>query len=242
MSLSGLRSSFSTSSSRWKVLRAVRNFIFSSHSSPVMAWKNQPSDFLAARISTTLRVFQSVSLKRSDCCSMRSITSARMRPSQRQGLPVRPTRSVGVPATAVRLPGHFRRAADLVDIMVAVARRLRRRRSRRSSAARTARPPAPAPALRRYGKPRGKAEGGKRKGHGRRRFKCSFRLPPSTFRLGASAEMPPGRQPGAFAFFFPLPPSALRLPRQCLPACPPPRRSRPRRPPRGRDRSPSRPS
>ena len=74
-------------------MRAVRNFIFNSHSSPVMAWKNQPSDFFAARISTTDREFQSVSLNNSDWFWMRSITSARMRPSQRQGLPLRPTRA-----------------------------------------------------------------------------------------------------------------------------------------------------
>ena len=39
------------------------------------------------------RSLQSVSANKSDCSWMRSTTSARMRPSQRQGLPVRPTRS-----------------------------------------------------------------------------------------------------------------------------------------------------
>ena len=58
-----------------------------------MAWKNQPSDFFAARISTTDREFQSVSLNNSDWFWMRSMTSPRMRPSQRQGLPLRPTRA-----------------------------------------------------------------------------------------------------------------------------------------------------
>ena len=63
MSLSGLRSRSATSLSRSKVFFAVRNFSLTSQRSPVMAWKNQPSDFLAAVISTIVRLFQLVSAK-----------------------------------------------------------------------------------------------------------------------------------------------------------------------------------
>ena len=84
-----------------------------------MACKNQPSVFFLAEISTTLREFQSVSLN-SPNSWMRSTTRSRIRPSQRHGSPLRPTRSrVCQPRPSVS-HGILALAADLADVQVAV--------------------------------------------------------------------------------------------------------------------------
>ena len=53
---------------------------------------------------------------------MRSTTSARIRPSQRQGLPVAADAIARVPAAAVGFPGHSGVAADFGDVQIALAR------------------------------------------------------------------------------------------------------------------------
>ena len=143
MSLSGFRSSRRQLVAAGTCSAAVRNFIFSSHSSPVMAWKNQPSDFFAARISTTLRSFQSVGLNRSDAArSGRPPRPGCGRPSGTD-CRVRPTRSRCASGGRRSPRASGRRGPPRSMSQVALAARPSRRRSRTASARRAARRPAP---------------------------------------------------------------------------------------------------
>ena len=117
--------------SRSNVFFAVRNFSLSSQRSPVIAWKNQPSDFFAAVISTIVRLFQFVSAK------LPSFVDARFDGVEDAAVPlawfaVAGDAIVRVPAAAVDFPGHAGVAADVVDVEIVFGYRVRRRRDRRT--------------------------------------------------------------------------------------------------------------
>ena len=117
MSLSGLRSSSATSASRSNVFFAVRNFSFTSQRSPVIAWKNQPSDFFAPVISTIVRLFQFVGAKSPDVLDS-SFDGVEDAAIPLAGPAVAADAALRVPAAAIDFPRHPRVAADVVDFQL----------------------------------------------------------------------------------------------------------------------------
>ena len=106
----------------------MRNFNFNSHCSPVMACKNQPSVFLAAADfddAAIVPIRGAEFAKLVDAIDERS----RMRPSQRQGSPLRPTRSTVCQRRPSVSQGILAGCADFGDFQIAesLAWQLRRR-------------------------------------------------------------------------------------------------------------------